>query len=831
MALLAGSFALFRECMVLLLFATLAAYCFAEERAVYLVLVEGEAVAFRHGFEEGTSWLNPNSESSKAHANDLVNSHDQLLRSTLDAGCYSKLYSFKHIVNGFAVHTTPSQAEKLKHVSVVKVVERDRGIKLMTTYTPKFLKIPKAVWMEKEGGGEMRSTDGGEGVVIGFVDTGINPVHPSFAFDPTSHHRGGGGRRFFTGACETGPRFPPTSCNGKIVSARFFAAGAQAMAPLNSSVDFLSPFDAVGHGSHVASIAVGNYGTPVVVDCFLYGRASGMAPRARIAVYKAIYPSVGALADVVAAIDQATMDGVDILNLSVGPDGPPKDTITFLGVFEIVMLFARRAGVLVVQATGNHGPDPSTVVAFSPWAVGVAASTTDRTYTAALLLGNRLIVAGVGLSGRTYGNSSCQYKLVLAKDAIKANWTSPKSPEYMEECQYPEALEPAIVHDSVVICTFSAGFSKGTSTLTAIINTAKLLGFMGFVLVANPTYGDFVVEPIPFSVPAIMIPTVASAKIIVQYYNQHTYRGAKGFATRFAGRAAIGEGRVAAFKGAAPIVSRFSSRGPDIIDSAGNPADVLKPDILAPGHQIWAAWSPLSVLDPILNGYNFALVSGTSMATPHVAGIAALIKQHNPSWTPSLIASAISTTAIKHDKHGQPILAQGSDISSLNRASPFDFGAGLLDPARADNPGLVFPLGFQDYISFLCSLPENDPTMIRNATEESCSKPLSNPSDLNLPSVTISKLTGFRLVRRNVMNVGNKPETYLFSVLLPEGVIVGMYPPWFTIGPRETQDLEIHFNVTQATDEFSFGEIVLTGSLDHIVRMPLSVLPVSMSHK
>lgn len=72
--------------------------------------------------------------------------------------------------------------------------------------------------------------------------------------------------------------------------------------------------------------------------------------------------------------------------------------------------------------------------------------------------------------------------------------------------------------------------------------------------------------------------------------------------TKFSARAAIGDGRVASFKGEGPIVSRFSARGPDFIDTNKNPADVLKPDILAPGHQVWAAWSPISSLDPILKG-------------------------------------------------------------------------------------------------------------------------------------------------------------------------------------------------------------------------------------
>ncbi|KAM7266014.1 hypothetical protein ACFE04_003697 [Oxalis oulophora] len=802
---------------VILLFVIFIA-CYAEERRVYLVLMEETAVAFHRQPHEDGRKPDLKSEPSKAIGRTLVNSHDQFLQSTLASGSYKKLYSFKNIVNGFAIHTSPSQvfilsfyqAKRLKYSAKVKMVEKDRGAKLMTTYTPEFLNLPEKVWPQLGG-----DKNAGEGIVIGFVDTGINPLHPSFAYNPliplTSN------LSHFSGACDAGPRFPSCSCNGKIVSARYFSAGAQAAATLNSSVDFLSPFDAVGHGSHVASIAAGNEGVPVVVNDFCYGRASGMAPRARIAVYKAIYPTMGTMADVVAAIDQAVEDGVDVLTLSVGPDEPPEDTLTVLGVFDIFMLFARKAGVFVVQAAGNQGPQPSTVVAYSPWAVSAAACSTDRTYPSSLLLGSGQRVGGVGLSGPTFGGGILKYKLVLATDALRLNDTfSP--PQYIEECQYPEAFDPMIVRGSIVICTFAAGFSNGNSTLNAITDTARALRFAGFIFVANPAYGDFLAEPVPFTVPAIMIPKVDDAKIILSYYEQHTQRS---FVTRFHARASIQDGRVAAFTGQPPVVSRFSSRGPDFIDANRNLLDVLKPDILAPGHQIWAAWSPVSALDPVFSGYDFALLSGTSMATPHIAGIAALIKQDKLSWTPSMIASAISTTAIKYDSDGELIQAEGSD--GLYPATNFDFGTGLVNPSGALDPGLVLLSGFEDYIGFLCSLPGVDRNAIKTATGAICNHSLTHPANLNLPSVTISALNGSLTVRRSFTNVGNKPETYSCSVIPPNGTRVNMHPSWFRIDREGTQDLDIQFNATQVLKEFSFGEIILTGSLNHIVRIPLSV--------
>lgn len=133
-------------------------------------------------------------------------------------------------------------------------------------------------------------------------------------------------------------------------------------------------------------------------------------------------------------------------------------------------------------------------------------------------------------------------------------------------------------------------------------------------------------------------------------------------------------------------------------------------------------------------------------------------------------------------------------------------------------------------MNFLCSLPNVDPAKVKAATGKECNlSSLIHPWDLNLPSVTISALNGSQLMRRKLMNVASYPETYLCAVLQPEGVSVSMSPTWFTVGPEQTQDLEIKLSVTQALKAFSFGEIVLTGSLNHIVRVSLSVFPIAVA--
>lgn len=120
-------------------------------------------------------------------------------------------------------------------------------------------------------------------------------------------------------------------------------------------------------------------------------------------------------------------------------------------------------------------------------------------------------------TGPSFGNGTVLSKLVLAKDAVNVNGTFPMTPEYLEECQHPEALDPIKVFGSVIICNFSEGFLNGTSTIAGIISTAKALGFEGFILTANPSYGDYIAEPIPFPIPGILISSVADTKVKAEY--------------------------------------------------------------------------------------------------------------------------------------------------------------------------------------------------------------------------------------------------------------------------------------------------------------------------
>ncbi|KAL9250507.1 Subtilisin-like protease SBT2.6-like protein [Drosera capensis] len=321
---------------------------------------------------------------TSSYAEHLENRHDMLLDLLFERDSYEKLYSYKHLLNGFAVHVSPDQlAEVLRRAPGVKSVEHDWKVRRLTTHTPQFLGLPTEVWSTRGG-----HNKAGIDVVIGFVDSGIYPPHPSFAtYDEEPY----GHVARYKGKCEVDLDTKRSFCNGKIVGAQHFARAAIAAGAFNPAVDFASPLDGDGHGSlgtlfiaiHTASTAAGNNGIPVRLHGYEFGKASGMAPRARhFTVFL-----------------EAVQDGVDIINLSVGPNSPPAETkATFLNYFDASLLSAVKAGVFVAQAAGNGGPFPKTMLSYSPWITSVAAAVDDRKYKNHLVLGNGKILPGIGLS-------------------------------------------------------------------------------------------------------------------------------------------------------------------------------------------------------------------------------------------------------------------------------------------------------------------------------------------------------------------------------------------------------------------------------------------------
>nr|XP_009417495.1 PREDICTED: subtilisin-like protease SBT2.5 [Musa acuminata subsp. malaccensis]XP_009417496.1 PREDICTED: subtilisin-like protease SBT2.5 [Musa acuminata subsp. malaccensis]XP_009417497.1 PREDICTED: subtilisin-like protease SBT2.5 [Musa acuminata subsp. malaccensis] len=787
---------------------------------VYIVTVEGEPVVSYSGGVDGFSAtaidlveeMDITSESVTSYAFHLEKKHDALLDSLFEVGTYKKLYSYRHLVNGFAVHISPEQAEALSKAPGVKYVEKDMKIKKFTTHTPQFLGLPTGVWPTR--GGFDRA---GEDIVIGFVDSGIYPKHPSFSTHNTEPY---GPLPRYRGKCEVDPETQRDFCNGKIIGAQHFAKAAIAAGAFNPAIDFPSPLDGDGHGSHTAAIAAGNNGIRVKMHGYEFGKASGMAPRARIAVYKVLYRLFGGyVSDVVAAIEQAVLDGVDILNLSVGPNSPPTTTkATFLNPFDAALLSAVRAGVFVAQAAGNGGPFPKTLVSFSPWITTVAAAIDDRRYKNNLTLGNGKILPGLGLSPSTHGNKS--FNLVSANDVMLDLSLLKYNPL---DCQRPELLNRNKVEGNILLCGYSFNFVSGTASIKKVSETAKSLGAAGFIVAVENTYPGAKFDPVPVDTPGILITDARKTKELIDYYNCSTTRDWAGRPISFDATASIADGLAPILHKSAPQVALFSSRGPDVKDFSFQDADVLKPDILAPGNLIWAAWAPNGTDEANYIGEGFAMVSGTSMAAPHIAGIAALIKQKNPHWSPGAIKSALMTTATTLDRGGRPILAQQyseTEIMTLVQATPFDYGSGAVNPKAALDPGLILDTTYEDYIRFLCSVPDVDPNEVRNITSSACNSTTGLPADLNIPSITISHLEGTQTVKRTVTNVADT-ETYVITTRMSPEIALEASPPAMTVLSGASREITVSLTVRSVTGGYSFGEILMKGDRGHRVRIPV----------
>lgn len=268
------------------------------------------------------------------------------------------------------------------------------------------------------------------------------------------------------------------------------------------------------------------------------------------------------------------------------------------------------------------------------------------------------------------------------------------------------------------------------------------------------------------------------------------------------------------FNKESPEIIDFSSRGPisDATVESVYPLsnDVLKPDVAAPGVSIWAGFAPGG--DP--RQLSFNLLSGTSMASPHVAGVGALIKQAHPDWSPYWIKSAIQTTANLHTMAGE-------FISGI----PFDFGSGQIVPSNATDPGLIFPSHFNDYVEFLYFSSYEKALSLSGVPPPTVTR---KPRDINTPNIAIANLTGTVTVQRVLRNVAGQPENYTCEVRSPEGVDVSIQPVKFAIFPGKEVSFSITLSVEVTSKEFKFGSITWISD-KHIVRSQLAVQPWSVS--
>ncbi len=717
--------------------------------------------------------IDPNHPEVTRYAAYLDSRHDAALASV---GGGRKLYDYRFAVNGFAAALTADQAARLAKTPGVASVEQDVADTIDTLSTRNFLGLtaPGGLWDQLGG-----PAGAGEGIVVGVIDTGIWPEHPSVSDRTGENNNGVGGKLDYHqlpgwhGKCTPGEEFNASHCSQKLIGCQFYVDGfgAENRDTNPATREFLSCRDSDSHGTHTATTAAGNHNVTAGIAGITLGTVSGMAPRARLSVYKTCWRAPGALAscfgsDRAAAIDQAVADGVDVLNHSIG-----ATRTNFLDVVQVAFLFAADAGVFVAASGGNEGPGASTVASPGPWTMTVAASTHDRFVVSSGSLGN-----GFTFGGSSLTDGAGPLPLVYSGTAPVAVDPTPTDPTPFQtrvELCFVGHLNPAAVAGKMVLC--DRGINARVDKSLAVAQAGGLAMILRNV-VAGTLNADF------HSVPSIHVDHVVGP-VIKAYVD-----GTPGATAQFV-KGTIGTT-------AAPFIAAFSSRGP--ITAAGG--DLLKPDITAPGVDVFAGISPHAAA-----GAQFGFLSGTSMSSPHIAGLAALMKHRHPTWSPMMIKSAMMTTATQ-------ILGTGTSANS------FAQGAGHVNINAAVDPGLVYDSGFNDWIAMICGVGQ----LTGCATS-------TDPSDFNQASIAIGDLAGTQTIRRTVKNVG-PAGTYTVNVVAPAGITVTVAPASMTLATGQSATYTVSFTRTTATlNAYAFGSLTWSDGAGHNVKSPLVIRPVALS--
>ncbi|CAH1453867.1 unnamed protein product [Lactuca virosa] len=437
------------------------------------------------------------------------------------------------------------------------------------------------------------------------------------------------------GRCE----FNASSCNNKLISARSFTIAANAMASNIST----TPIDEFGHGTHTASTVVERFvKNAEALGGAIGGTAVGMAPYAHLAIYKVCSNGDCPDSDILAGLDAAVADGVDVISMSLELD---EKVPFFQDNIAIASFAADQKGIFVSCAVGNSGSINGTATNLALWVLIGGASTTDRKIKATAKLGNNKEFDGESLFQPKGSPSSPLSPLMYAGANEKQD----------SKLCVNGSLEGMDVKGKVVLC------ERG---VTARIDKGEVVNKAGgaAMILMNQEEEGFSLNADEHDLPTTHVSYAAGEKIKA-YINSTVIPMA---ALLFKGTV-IGDPL-------APFVAAFSSRGPNTVSPR-----ILKPDIIGPGVSILAAWGSISSRVP-----SFDLLSGTSMSCPYLSGVATLLKATHPNWTPASINSAIMTSAYLINLKGTPIVDE-----TLQPTDLFATGSGLVNPSKANDPGLI----------------------------------------------------------------------------------------------------------------------------------------------
>ncbi|KAJ0027964.1 hypothetical protein Pint_35929 [Pistacia integerrima] len=693
-----------------------------------------------------------------------VNEHQNLLRTAIgDAKLAkeSKVHSYKKSFSGFVARLLPHEAKRLSEEEGVVSVFPNTRRKLHTTRTWDFLGLSETL--------QQKNSKKESDIIVGVLDTGIWVKSPSFndkGYGPPPAK--------WKGKCFTGANF--TGCNNKVVGARYYHLEKE----IDPRMDEPSPVDTDGHGTHTSSTASG----ASVKGASLYGIAQGTArgglPSARVAVYKVCWEDGCNDMDLLAAFDDAILDGVDLISVSIG--GPSRSF--FDDPIAIGSFHAMKKGILTSCSAGNQGPHPGTVQNVAPWILTVAASSIDRHLVTGVKLGNGMETSGISIN--TFSPKKILYPLTSGARAANG---SGQGYGNASACDYA-TLSMNKVKGKIVYCLGSGSQDY----------TIKELGGAGTIVTLD--------EPTDTAFTTLIRGAFIGAKDgskIDHYINSTKNPQAVIYKTR-------------AVKMAAPFVASFSARGPQVIS-----LNILKPDISAPGIDILAAYSQLvsitgQPMDKRVAPFN--IISGTSMACPHAAAASGYVKSFHPDWSPAAIKSALMTTATPME-----IKAEDAELGS---------GSGQINPLRARHPGLIYDISLNDYVRFFCKEGYNSTSiglLLGGKKRFNCCsfKPAQGTDGLNYPSMhTQVKNKNSRISAvfyRTVTHVGYGESVYKAIVTSAKGLSIRVVPNTLTFSkPRETMS----FKVVVKVGVTKKGNHILSALLEwrdskHSVKSPILV--------
>ncbi|GAB2222466.1 hypothetical protein Drorol1_Dr00013688 [Drosera rotundifolia] len=723
----------------------------------------------------------------KSHMPASFSDHHEWYDSSLKAVSDSTeiLYAYSNVIHGFSTRLTAEEVKALEGQPGVVSVLPEVRYELHTTRTPEFLGLGRS---EEYIPHSAYGTD----VVIGVLDTGVWPENPTY--DDTGL---GPIPSSWKGECEVGTNFSSANCNRKLIGARAFYKGYESIfGPIDPSSETRSPRDDDGHGTHTSSTAGGSAVAGASLFGYAAGTARGMATQARIAAYKICWQGGCFSSDILAAMDKAVEDGVNILSMSIGGRAADyyRDTIS-IGAFT-----AMTKGILISCSAGNGGPGSSTVSNVAPWITTVGAGTLDRDFPAYTTLGNGKNYSGVSLySGKPLPSS--QIPLVYAPNVSNST--------YGNLC-LSGSLIPAKVAGKIVLC------ERGGNARTQKGEVVRDAGGLGMILANTETYGEELVAD------AHLIPAAAVGQRTGDLIKAYISSDPNPTATiDFAGTQLGVQ--------PSPVLAAFSSRGPNTVTP-----EILKPDLIAPGVNILAGWTSKvgpTGLDDDHRLVHFNIISGTSMSCPHVSGLAALVKAAHPDWSPAAIKSALMTTSYTTYKNGATIL----DIATGLPATPFEYGAGHVDPISALDPGLVYDASVDDYQDFLCALNYSSSQIkaVSGRNFTCLSGKTYSKGDLNYPSFSVplqtasgsgvSSVPSTVKYTRTLTNVGT-PATYKVSVASENNAVkISVEPDSLTFSDAyEKKSYTVTFTASSLpSGTTSFARLIWSDG-KHIVSSPIA---------